>query len=54
MEVVAVKPCKYCKDAGRYYPAIGKVLCPSHAEYKNQIRSIWKAIAHMQLEMPRG
>jgi hypothetical protein len=54
MEVMAVKPCKYCKKTGKFYPELRKVLCKEHAECQNQIRSLWSAIASMQLDMPRN
>ena len=44
-----MKPCKYCKRSGDYNKLLGKVLCEEHSDVYLNIRSIWEAIADLQL-----
>lgn len=48
------KLCKYCKKPGRFHPVLRKVLCEEHRYIENNIRSLWEAITHIQLEVPRS
>ena len=44
-----MKLCKYCKRQGNYNSLLGKVLCEDHGDIYMNLRSVWEAIADIQL-----
>jgi hypothetical protein len=44
-----MKLCKYCKKQGTYNQLLGKVLCEEHSDIYQNIRSVWQAIADLQI-----
>jgi len=48
-----LRNCKYCKKPGTYNQLLGKVLCENHQDVYMNIRTLWQAIAEIQMS-PRG
>ena len=48
-----MKRCKYCKKPGSFDPLLHKVLCEDHKDIYLNFRSVWQAIANIQMS-PRG
>ena len=48
-----MKLCKYCKQSGDFDRILGKVLCEEHKDIFLNFRSLWQAVAEIQLS-PRG
>jgi|TARA_Y100000310_G_scaffold267095_1_gene278921 hypothetical protein len=44
-----MKLCKYCKKPGTFDPVMRKVLCEEHKDIYLNLRSVWQAIADLQL-----
>ena len=44
-----VKLCKYCKKPGDHNKMLGKVLCEEHQDIFLNLRSVWQAIADIQM-----
>ena len=47
------RPCKYCRKPGRYDQLLHKTLCEDHKDVYMNIRTLWQAIAEIQMD-PRG
>lgn len=44
-----MKECKYCKQPGEFDRLLGKVLCEEHRDIYRNLRSVWEAVAELQL-----
>ncbi|MBI4154731.1 hypothetical protein HY498_01455 [Candidatus Woesearchaeota archaeon] len=49
-----MKLCKYCKKPGIYDRFLGNVLCDEHRDIYLNLRSVWEAIADIQMENARN